>query len=219
MLIHLGLWQWNKGQAALARQASLEAHSHGEAQPMPLWPQPPEELRDRRFQLTGNYEETRQILVDNRVRQGVAGFYVITPFRLAGSQTRVLVNRGWVPAGAEHDRLPVVSAPPVRRVTITGIAVTPDSPDLSTGITLGPPENGWARVWPKLDWPRFQRDVAYPLQTVVIRLDADVPGGFERDWPRPDERAGMNLGYALQWFGFALAALGIWIWLLVRRRK
>lgn len=213
LFAHLGLWQWDKGQAMLARQAALAAFAAGPPRPMPPLPLPAEELRDRRFAMTGIYEASRQILIDNRVHNGVAGYEVVTPLKLAGSSLRVLVNRGWVPLGADRSRLPELP-PPAGLQTVSGVAVLPDA----TGLRLGPPERGWQPLWQRLDWPRFQRNVPYPLQTVVIRLDAEAPGGYARDWPRPDERAGIHLGYALQWFGFAAAALGIWLWLLVRRR-
>ena len=47
--------------------------------------------------------------------------------------------------------------------------------------------------------------------------DPQAPGGFVREWPRPDERADRHRSYALQWFGFAVASLGIWGYFLVRK--
>ena len=40
---------------------------------------------------------------------------------------------------------------------------------------------------------------------------------YLREWPRPDERADRHRSYALQWFGFAIASLGIWVYFLWRR--
>ena len=57
----------------------------------------------------------------------------------------------------------------------------------------------------------------YPLQPIILQLDPAAPGGFVRDWPRPDERADKHLSYALQWFGFAATTVGIWVWFLLRR--
>jgi surfeit locus 1 family protein len=52
----------------------------------------------------------------------------------------------------------------------------------------------------------------------VIRLDAaSGAGGFVRNWPRPAERIEMHIGYAYQWFGFALAFFVIY--LVVNFRK
>jgi len=50
-----------------------------------------------------------------------------------------------------------------------------------------------------------------------VQLDPGAPGGYVREWPRPDERAERHRSYALQWFGFALASVAIWGYFLVRR--
>jgi len=41
--------------------------------------------------------------------------------------------------------------------------------------------------------------------------------GFVRNWPPPGERITMHLGYAYQWFGFALTLLVIYIVLNVKK--
>jgi surfeit locus 1 family protein len=62
----------------------------------------PESLRYRRVILRGTYDAPRQVLIDNRLHQERAGYHVITPLRLEGSSMHVLVNRGWLPAAADH---------------------------------------------------------------------------------------------------------------------
>jgi surfeit locus 1 family protein len=51
-----------------------------------------------------------------------------------------------------------------------------------------------------------------PLPAVLL-LDPDQPDGFVRDWPRPTGglAPALHLGYALQWFAFALIALVLWL--------
>ena len=41
----------------------------------------------------------------------------------------------------------------------------------------------------------------------VVRLTADQPGVLVRNWPAVNVNINMHLGYALQWFVFALAVL------------
>ena len=79
------------------------------------------------------------------------------------------------------------------------------------------PADGLEPVWQNLDLARFREVLPNPLQPVVIQLDAAAPGGYLREWPRPDERADRHRSYALQWFGFAVASLGIWVYFLWRR--
>ncbi|MBS1189084.1 MAG: Surfeit locus 1 [Rhodocyclaceae bacterium] len=209
--VSLGLWQWHKAQAKLARQAELDLLGQGAPAAMPTGLAGANSLRHRRFSLQGEYDASRQILIDNRVYQERAGYHVVTPLKLAGSELRVLVNRGWVPAPADHRQVPDMP-PPAGPVSITGIAVVPPE----RFFTLAPAPAG-EKVWQNLDLQRFRAGVPYPLQPVVLQLDPGIPGGYGRDWPRPDEGSDRNLGYAAQWFGFAIASLGIWLYFLVRR--
>lgn len=212
-LVSLGLWQWRKAESKTALQAEMEARSHQPAIAMPGTAVDPETLRFRRVILRGTFDAGRQVLIDNRLYREQAGYHVITPLRLAGSDMRVLVNRGWVPAPAEHSVLPSVAVP-AGTVELSGIAVVPGQ----RFFNLAPqPADGWSPVWQNLDLQRFRQVLPYPLQPLVVQLDAESAAGFVRDWPRPDERAERHRSYALQWFGFAVASLGIWAYFLGRR--
>ena len=211
--IALGLWQWNKADSKTALQASLDTRSQDAAIAMPSTPADVEALRHRRVILRGHYDATRQVLIDNRLYREQAGYHVITPLRLEGSDMHVLVNRGWLPALADHAKQPE-AAVPVGTVELSGIAVLPASRFFNLAAQ---PTAGWQPVWQNLDLDRFRSVVAYPLQPLIVQLDAAAPGGFVREWPRPDERADRHRSYALQWFGFAIASLGIWGFFLVRK--
>lgn len=213
LFVTLGLWQWRKWEAKTTLQAELDSRSQGALIAMPKVPVDADLLRYRHLSLRGEYDAGRQILVDNRLYQERAGYHVVTPLRLADSDLYVLVNRGWVPAPADHAVLPAAPVP-AGPVEISGIAVVPGS----HFFTLAPqPAAGWEPVWQNLDLERFRKAVPYPLQPVVVQLDAKAPGGYVRDWPRPDERADRHLSYALQWIGFAASAVGIWVYFLFRR--
>ena len=211
--VSLGLWQWRKAEDKTAIQAQLEQRSHDAPVAMPTVTVDTEFLRFRRVLLRGRFDAGRQTLIDNRLYREQAGYHVITPLRLDGSEMRVLVNRGWVPASPDHQVVPAIDVPD-GLVELSGIVVTPGQ----RFFNLAPqPASGWTPVWQNLDLDRFRQALPYPIQPLVVQLDASSAHGFVRDWPRPDERAERHRSYALQWFGFAVASLGIWLWLLVRR--
>jgi surfeit locus 1 family protein len=214
--VSLGLWQWNKYAIKTERQAELDRRSRDALIAMPHRPASADFLRYLHVELAGEFEPARQILIDNRVDQATerAGYHVVTPLKLAGSDMHVLVNRGWVPAAADHRVLPVV-APPAGPVTLTGIAVVPPG----KFFTLAPAAAGWQPVWQNLDLARYAAAAPWPLQPVVVELDPAAPHGYARNWPRPDERADKHLSYALQWFGFAASSMGIWLFFLLRRPR
>jgi surfeit locus 1 family protein len=211
--VSLGLWQWRKAEVKTTLQAELDVRSSDAPVIMPSAPADSESLRYRRVILRGTFDAARQVLIDNRLHHEQAGYHVITPLRLEGSAMHVLVNRGWLPAAADHRVLPVAEIP-TGTVELTGIAVIPGQRFFNLAAQ---PKEGWEPVWQNLDLGRFQQALPYPLQPVVVQLDASAPGGYLREWPRPDERADRHRSYALQWFGFAIASLGIWVYFLLRR--
>jgi len=211
--VSLGLWQWRKAETKTAIQAELDTRSSDVAIAMPSLPADVDSLRHRRVALRGTYDAARQVLIDNRLHREQAGYHVITPLRLEGSEMRVLVNRGWLAAPADHQIIPQADVP-AGTVELTGIAVVPSQRFFNLAAQPG---SGWDAVWQNLDLARFRTALGTPLQQVVIQLDPAAPGGYVREWPRPDERAERHRSYALQWFGFALASLGIWGYFLVRR--
>ena len=211
--ISLGLWQWRKAEVKTATQLELDRRSGDAPVVLPTLAVDGESLRFRRVIVHGTYDAARQVLIDNRLYQERAGYHVITPLHLEGSNMHVLVNRGWLPAAADHHELPAASVPQ-GVIELTGIAVVPGQRFFNLAAQ---PASGWAPVWQNLDLERYRLVVDYPLHEVVIQLDPQAPGGYVREWPRPDERAERHRSYALQWFGFAAASLGIWIYFLVRR--
>lgn len=223
LFVSLGQWQWAKGERKSAAQSLRDTRGADAAVLMPsalLDPGSDEAalLHFRPVILHGEFLPDRQFLLDNRVHQERAGFHVITPFRLAGSSTVVLVNRGWVAAGARHTDLPEV-ATPGGPLSLKGIAILPPSRFFSLSAIGNTPDWKTAAlpVWQLLDRKAFASQSGLPTQGLLVQLDADAEAGFVRQWPRPDERIERHYSYALQWFGFALATLGIWLYFVFRR--
>lgn len=215
--VSLGLWQWRKAEAKSALQALLDTRSREPAVQLPTVPADAESLRYRRVVVRGEYEPRFQILLDNRVYRETAGYHVLTPLRIAGSDMRVLVNRGWVPALADHSLTPAITTP-TGIVEVSGLATLPSTKFFTLG---GPQPTGgpWQPVWQNLDLDAYRRVAPFPMQPLTILLDPEsTAGGYVREWPRPDERIERHVGYAWQWFGFAFATVAIWIFVNLKRR-
>ena len=56
------------------------------------------------------------------------------------------------------------------------------------------------------------------MQPVVILQDPADPNGFLRSWPKEMPKEGMHIGYAIQWFAFAVISLMLWLRLSLVRR-
>jgi len=218
LFIHLGQWQHGKADRKRAAQGTLDARRlQGRVQVPGTRIQDAEALRYAPVTVRGEFDVAHQILIDNRIYNEIAGYHVITPLRIAGSDLSVLVNRGWIAAPADHSRIPRVTTP-VGTVDIAGTAVLPATRYFELGTPV--PSNEWQTVWQNLDVARFQTQSHLRIQPIVIELDPDQATagfGFVRDWPRPDERWEMHLSYALQWYGFAISAVLIWFVLSWRK--
>lgn len=224
LFVSLGQWQANKAAVKEARQMLLDKRAGEPPVALAATPVDAEAMRYRRVIVRGVYEPARQILIDNRVHREQAGYHVVTPLRIEGGATddanglRVLVNRGWVPAGPDRRQRPAIETP-AGPVELTATVIVPGTRFFTLGAE--PASVDWAspemRVWQNLDLARYRQAVDFPLQPVILQLDPDsAGGGFVRDWPRPDERIERHVGYAWQWYGFAAATLGIWLFFLFR---
>jgi surfeit locus 1 family protein len=203
--IRLGQWQAGKAEQKIALQARLTARQH-EA-PLQLGPSlaAPGALEYRRVRVTGQFVRDWPVYLDNRPYQGRAGFYVLMPLCIAGSNTCVLVARGWLPRSlAERDRVPSY-ATPQGPVTVEGMAKT----SLGHVMELGaaPPLKPGAIVQ-NMDVTTFAAAAKLTLQPFVIEQAGPAAPGeaLVRDWPAPSLGVERNQGYALQWYALAAMA-------------
>ena len=204
MFTYLGLWQSGKGDR-LAQELAQRAE-RSQLGPTVVTGQllDAQTAQDAPFTVVGTYDVEHQIFLDNRQENDQPGVHVITPLKIEGSETRILINRGWVGWTLGRTVLPVV-ATPEGRVTITGIANVP-----STKRFFLMPDHPEARakLWSRIDVARFAQQIGHPLQPVVLQqTGGDAPDTLVRHWAPPEDRVGMHRGYAFQWFGMAAALL------------
>jgi surfeit locus 1 family protein len=204
LFVHLGQWQDGKAQQ---RAAEMERHAQrATLGPYRITPElvNAEALQDAPVSVRGEYESDHQFYVDNRQEEGKAGVHVVTPLRIEGSQTRVLVNRGWVGWGQSRGVLPVAQ-PPSGVVEVSGIAAQPSRKKF---FLMPDHEDSNPKLWTRLDLERFARSHAEALQPVVVLQNPrDTNDGLVRNWPAPEDRVGMHRSYALQWYGMAVALI------------
>lgn len=173
-----------------------------------------ESLLFRTVEIRGEFVPSGEILLDNRVYQTHAGYHVLTPFRVQGSNWHVLVNRGWVPlVQGRRDELPQ-TRPVVGETILRGISVDPHSRylEFKGSAPLG-------KLWQNLNFENYQAWLGKSLQPILIQQTSDTGDGLIRDWPRPDTGVSTHVSYAIQWFGLAGAIVVLWLVLNVKRDK
>ena len=164
----------------------------------------------------GAYDGGHQFLLDNMTHDGHVGYHVLTPFRLRGSGVAVLVNRGWIPLGATRSVLPDAKVSDIPRQVVGRIKL----PGKET-FMLGEEEQrkGWPYRIQRIRIPELEKELGYPLLPVMLLLDEQQEDGFLREWRPVRYGPERNVGYAVQWFGLALALLIIYLVVNTRRAK
>ena len=212
LFVTAGNWQRASFEAKEALRAQIDAASA--ALPVAL-PRHADDWAGWRFRpviATGAFDARHQILIDNRVHAGVAGFDVVTPLELDDGRI-VLVDRGFVAAGPSRASLPA-APPPAGIVAVQGrVNLAPER-----YFELGQQATG--ALWQHLDPRRYAEATGVPVLPIFIEATAPTPGDEKlvRDWPAPDFGIERHRMYMMQWYAFAALALGFWAWFVLRPR-
>jgi surfeit locus 1 family protein len=213
----LGAWQLDRAASSRATRAQFDGGA-AEAALETL----PESLDDadrfRRLELRGAYVG-RQFLLDNMLHEGRAGYHVLTPLRVSGRRERVLVNRGWIPAGGDRRVLPDVEVDGAARVLSGRLERLP-----RPGLRLAADGDGGAPASGVvvLQYPTaadLAGRLGEPVFDYQLLLDAGRPDGFVREWRAPGVAPERHLGYAGQWFALAIGAVAAAIVIAYRTRR
>lgn len=166
------------------------------------------DLEYQRIEIKGHYEMENQFFLDNKKYQGKIGFHLIVPFRIKSTQQYLLVNRGWVPMGHSRQDLPKVETPR-GLITLFGRIQKSDKQRFRPGVLK--PSEGIGGIWLYIDTKYFSDLTSYDLLPLVLLLDKNDEHGFVREWPAFKANTEMHMGYAFQWFVFALLSLVIYL--------
>jgi surfeit locus 1 family protein len=220
LFIKFGFWQYNKAEQKQILQDMYDKALVSEPVDLPLEFTDLDSWRYRAVRVVGTYVPEYQILLDNQVEQERAGYHVITPLKIRQSDKHILIDRGWILAHPDKSVLPVIETPAGEQ-EIVGHLWLPSTKFYSLEHQQAVvKEAEWERVWQNMDMARYQQSVDIEVMPLAIRLDAkSEAGGYLRVWPRPAERITTHIGYAYQWFGFAVAAVLIWIFTSFKRRE
>lgn len=206
--ISLGRWQTRRAveketleQTFLAREAMP---------PLALTDNPPQtdEMEYRRVIVRGEFVRGWTVYLDNRPHNGEAGFYVLTPLKIADSPSHVLVVRGWVKRDMQdRTKLPPIPLPEGMQ-EIQGVVRNRADRLLELG-NPAPIHSG--AIVQNLDLPTFAQQAHLSMQPFLIEQSSDTRDGLVRDWPRPSSGADRHRAYAFQWYALAVTALAFFL--------
>lgn len=205
--ISLAQWQTRRAEQKLQLEAQLIARSAAPAITLSASIVSADEVEFRRVTVRGEFVREWPVYLDNRPQNGRPGFYVVMPFRIAGSAMNVLVQRGWMPLN-RADRNQLMAYPtPTGEITISGIARRHATRvmQFAGAVPVTP-----RAIVQNLHIDELAQAAHLSLQPILIEQTTqagDAPDGLIRDWPAPSSGVDQHRGYAFQWYALALMAL------------
>ncbi len=156
--------------------------------------------------------------IDNKLREGIPGFYVLMPYKTEAGI--VMINLGWLQATGVRANLPTFELGKFSK--LQGIIYTPTNNKLITETNKA--YGTFPVLLQQVDLSEIEKHLAKNVLPVVVRLvdveanhNVAVNGNFVRQWQAVTMSPEKHLGYAIQWFGLAIAALTIFLLTLAKR--
>jgi surfeit locus 1 family protein len=206
----LGSWQLNKAQYKLSLQAQYNKYENDPAVKLPTNFSNLDEMRYKKVRVLGKYLPQYQILLDNQFDGERAGYYVLTPLAIDGSENIILINRGWIEASENHNQIPEVNTP-LSPQSVEGFVWVPSHKFYTLEKKTNTKE--WNKVWQNIDLDLYTQLVPKKVLPIILKMSPNSEGGFARHWVRPDDRIQTHLSYGYQWYGFAIASILIYLYL------
>lgn len=203
----LGSWQLSVAQHDAVRELQQEREALPElplAEVITPHASFPDRASGHPVIVEGEYDASRQFLVPGRLLEGEPGYWVVTPLATTDSGAVIPVLRGFVTDPGAAD------APPAETVSVRGELAPGESPyfgedPLPEGQRGTIDLSALANEWPEDLYNAFVFSTAEEPQLTDTAALQHVPPP-ELTVAALDAR---NLGYALQWWVFALFAIGV----------
>ena len=200
LFVRLGFWQLARLHEKVRRNVAIAAQQRESPVQFASLPRDTAAAHYRRATAIGVFDYANELVLSSRTHQGSPGVELLTPLRLADSDTAVLVDRGWVysPDGSSVDR----SRWRERDSATVAAYVQQYAPDAGTTAAARDP-----RIVRRVSWRDVSSRIPYPLAPYYLVQTGDTASSHpvRREMPVLDD--GPHRSYAIQWFFFAAIAL------------
>ncbi|HEV8409195.1 MAG TPA: SURF1 family protein [Gemmatimonadaceae bacterium] len=199
LFVRLGVWQLSRLKEKRAFNTVLAGRLASPPAEVTTLPVDTGLGHYRRVSATGMMLYDREVVYAGRSHEGSPGVDLLTPMKIAGHDTVVMVNRGWA---YSPDAAQIVNARWKERDTtsVAGFAET----------FAGTERTVTGRRVHALDRAAIQTLVGLPIAPYVLVQTSDSSKHADSIPVRltvPTLDEGPHQSYAMQWFGFALVAV------------
>jgi surfeit locus 1 family protein len=206
LFVRLGMWQLSRLDERRLRNRLIAARLEAPPVDVSVLPKDTSLAHYRRVRVTGERDYDHELVYAARTHRGAPGVDLLTPIRVAGSDTAVLVNRGWVYSGDGA----TVDLAQLRDRDSTFEGYVEEFPPGPGGAFSNNP-----RTIARLSHEIASKALPYPIAPFYVVLSddpftlADTASKTRQPIrigaPALDE--GPHKSYAFQWFSFAGIAL------------
>nr|WP_314862712.1 SURF1 family protein [uncultured Undibacterium sp.] len=214
--ISLGNWQTRRAEEKEAIAALMQE----QLRKAPIALDAAQEFNQlRAFQkvkLKGQFVHEWPLYLDNRPLNGVAGFYVLMPFKIHGSAQSVLVARGWLQRNpVERTKIPTLLTDQ-GVIEIEGVV----RDQLDRTMQLGKSDMlKSGSIVQSVPFHELRKQTGLGMVDKVLEQTSKAGDGLIRDWPEPSAGSDKHRAYAFQWYGLALMAAIFFVVTGIRRGK
>ena len=213
-LTSLGFWQLDRANEKRAIEASIQKANTGIVE---LITDENRLLEKEYYQvrLKGQYQSNKQFIYDNQIVDQVSGYYVLTPFKLEGQPSTIIINRGFIPWNGDREKLADVSI----KKTKSEIKVQISKPIKRIELKSSEISNNFPTLIQAVDLVKMSEIAGVNFSSMVGLLDASMDDGFVRKWEPYTGSIEKHIGYAVQWFLMAIVLGIIGIRIAIKQRK
>ena len=204
LFFSLGLWQIERGQAKTIILAEFEDN----LSKTPVYLNQESKKWDRVY-VKGKWDNSKQILVDNVINRGIAGYKVLTPLRIIETNQLILVDRGWIKQNKYREILPNIELIQADEV-VSGILEYPE-----LGLVLS--EDLVSKEWPKISQTKnlevISKEYDEFIYPMILLADPILKNSLEYIKITPTNMTPTkHYGYSAQWFLMFLVLCLMYLW-------
>tara|TARA_B100000941_G_scaffold44371_1_gene27333 strand:- start:2156 stop:2857 length:702 start_codon:yes stop_codon:yes gene_type:complete len=204
LFFSLGLWQIERGQSKQYLLDEFENNTQNN----------PNVLNENskkwdRVYVQGKWDSSKQVLIDNVINRGIAGFKVLTPLRILETDQLILIDRGWVKRNQSRENLPDVTIIESNE-RVSGILEYPELGLVLSGELV-------SDTWPKVSQTKnleiISKEFNEALYPLILVADPTSKNSLEYIKINPTNMTPVkHYGYSAQWFLMFLVLCFMYVW-------
>jgi len=156
--------------------------------------------------VSGDFLEEYQFLLDSQVYKGKPGYNAIVPVKIHNSELVILVNRGWIAAGADRNKIPEIPALTEQQPLQGQLA----HPKLAMAGFEQQSVNEKVQLF--INMAALSDRIAAPLAPMLLQLDERALGPLPREWPAYQAKVAMHEFYVMHWLVVALFSILLYLY-------